>query len=193
MHKLLATLLLSVLPLTASANENVLVINPGFVYDNPIAGNGALFINFTFGATTFSDYALSYASIGKNGELTNWFEVLNSAGCPGQPDCTISNPNGGLHLPLNEAPLVFKLVAEGNTYYAGIDGLSNAAAVFDYNNTGKTVVTFGTPPVFGDFNFTMTYVAQGSPLPAVPEPEAYAMLLAGLTLVGTVARRRKLS
>jgi hypothetical protein len=31
----------------------------------------------------------------------------------------------------------------------------------------------------------------GSPLPAVPEPETYAMLIAGLSLIGFAARRRK--
>ncbi|MBV5336567.1 MAG: PEP-CTERM sorting domain-containing protein, partial [Deltaproteobacteria bacterium] len=37
-----------------------------------------------------------------------------------------------------------------------------------------------------DFGFR-TYVA------AVPEPETYAMLLAGLSLMGGIARRRKLA
>ncbi|MDR3323361.1 MAG: PEPxxWA-CTERM sorting domain-containing protein, partial [Zoogloeaceae bacterium] len=34
-------------------------------------------------------------------------------------------------------------------------------------------------------------VYNSNPAPAVPEPETYAMLLAGLGLVGLIARRRR--
>jgi hypothetical protein len=40
-------------------------------------------------------------------------------------------------------------------------------------------------------SFTAGYYAVANvPTPAVPEPEAYAMLLAGLGVVGAIARRR---
>ena len=42
--------------------------------------------------------------------------------------------------------------------------------------------------VNGQYNFS---VRNGTVIPAVPEPETYAMLLAGLGLMGAVARRRK--
>ncbi len=42
--------------------------------------------------------------------------------------------------------------------------------------------------VAGQYNFS---VRNGNVIPAVPEPETYAMLLAGLGLMGVVARRRR--
>lgn len=42
--------------------------------------------------------------------------------------------------------------------------------------------------VAGQYNFS---VRNGNVIPAVPEPETYAMLLAGLALMGAVTRRRK--
>jgi len=42
----------------------------------------------------------------------------------------------------------------------------------------------------GIYNFQLV---AGPPLPAVPEPAEYAMLLAGMGLVGMVVRRRKMS
>lgn len=49
--------------------------------------------------------------------------------------------------------------------------------------TGRFVADVGT--VFGQ------YQIQANAIQAVPEPESYALLLAGLGLVGFVARRRK--
>lgn len=42
--------------------------------------------------------------------------------------------------------------------------------------------------VLGQYNFQ---VRNGAVIPSVPEPETYAMLLAGLGLLGSIARRRK--
>jgi len=42
--------------------------------------------------------------------------------------------------------------------------------------------------ISGQYNFS---VRNGAVIPAVPEPETYAMLLAGLGLMGAIARRRK--
>ena len=64
------------------------------------------------------------------------------------------------------------------------------------NSTGLDNVTLSTLSVVGVHGAfqapgnTIGTVEIGSPL-AVPEPETYAMLLAGLALIGGIARRRK--
>ena len=114
-----------------------------------------------------------------------WVDVICN-GCD-----NLNANNGGLYLPPNDAALIFKLEADGNTYYAGVKGY-DAGAIFNLDGTGKTFVSFGS---FGtsDFTFTMQNVRQGSlqNLTAIPEPETYAMLLAGLGMIGAVARRRE--
>ena len=181
--KLLTALLLSVVPLTASANT--WITDPGFQYVTPSKDAGqSLQIQF-HGITTFTDYTLSFMGIQANGYTTDWKDVFCSAGCDNK-SLTYSPPDG--------TQFVFRLVADGNIYYAGIEGFTGSAgATFDYDNTGRTLISFGTPLVYNDFNFTLRNVQQGAlmPLSSVPEPETYAMLLAGLAMVGSVARRRK--
>jgi len=100
----------------------------------------------------------------------------------------------------------------------GLSQSSDGVILFDSSNTQRAKVSFGASPSgpYGTFdnsggldNVTLTALSVvgvngafqapgntigtveiGSPL-AVPEPETYAMLLAGLALIGGIARRRK--
>lgn len=193
MHKLFAALLLSVLPLSASAN---LVQNPGFEYAHTYT-NGGPFIEFKGITTSYTDWTFSYAAFNMNEQgtfnpMTQWYEVISSNGCPPNQGNMCAD-NGGFALVSDQAKIVFKLEADGNTYYAGALGFNDAAATFTFNGgVYTTALTFGPPLAYGDFNVLINHVKQGS-LQAIPEPETYAMLLAGLGVIGAVARRRKLS
>lgn len=60
------------------------------------------------------------------------------------------------------------------------------------NGGGSPLSQWGFPatefPIDGHYNIALT---GASFVPAVPEPETYAMLLAGLGMLGAIARRRK--
>lgn len=58
-----------------------------------------------------------------------------------------------------------------------LDGTGNSGAV-GINNTGQVVV------------YSRTWTDNPAP---IPEPESYALFLAGLALVGFIARRKKMS
>jgi hypothetical protein len=66
----------------------------------------------------------------------------------------------------------------------------------NYSAAGKATIQQYSQSGFGNNTFTLasngtlTYTAA---VAAVPEPETYALMLAGLGLVGVVARRRKLA
>ena len=86
-----------------------------------------------------------------------------------------------------------------NAFPAGVtkydDTASHAAVIYDYQTAGRVWVGFEDTPKFvlsdwDDFTFFATNLRSGLP-PAVPEPETYAMLLAGLGIVGFVAKRRR--
>jgi len=84
----------------------------------------------------------------------------------------------------------------GITWHTGpgsgnVDGLAHANVIYNWNGAGRTFVGFedlygGGDQDYNDHMFSFTNVA------AIPEPETYAMLLAGLGLLGFASRRRKL-
>ena len=64
------------------------------------------------------------------------------------------------------------------------------AAFFGWTGTGVTQITLSTSNTAGGLAFGQFYEGHTAP---VPEPETYALMLAGLAAVGFVARRRKAS
>ncbi|MDR3323652.1 MAG: PEP-CTERM sorting domain-containing protein, partial [Zoogloeaceae bacterium] len=68
---------------------------------------------------------------------------------------------------------------------SGTYGLFNIGDFIPYQGTGTSFTVYSTTGlVSGQLVF-------GTPAPAVPEPETYALLLVGLGLVGFIARRRR--
>lgn len=94
------------------------------------------------------------------------FEILS-----GGPSVVAGSQFGNLVAAFNDRRNGSFLLTAGSTYMLKIDGITKAA-----------------PP--GTFGIVSITALNGSVTP-VPEPENYAMLLAGLGLIGTIARRRK--
>lgn len=108
----------------------------------------------------------------------------------------------------------FPVAAPGGSYLYNVDGATFSLTMYQDLGTvgvadGGDVALFTLmgnymhtdgPVAVGDYYFKVSGIATGSAggiytasaaaLP-VPEPDAYAMLLAGLGFVGTLARRRK--
>ena len=68
--------------------------------------------------------------------------------------------------------------------------LAGSAANGSFINGGGNALVSNSlsSNVLGQYNFQ---VRNGAVTPAVPEPDSYAMLLAGLGLVGAIVRRRR--
>lgn len=89
--------------------------------------------------------------------------------------------------------------ADGDGYYdlelnyTGTSFGPNSHSVYKLSGTGLTASSFFSlsSPSGGYFPFYAAAHTGGSWVAAIPEPETYAMLAAGLMLMGWVARRRK--
>lgn len=78
-------------------------------------------------------------------------------------------------------------LASGQSVTQTVDG-NGGAKFFGWSGSAVNTVTLTADPASGGFAFGHFYEGVTAP---VPEPETYAMLLAGLGVLGTVARRRQ--
>lgn len=78
---------------------------------------------------------------------------------------------------------------------SGVFGFAYESGVASYTHTfgqaGQHTLAFGVADV-NDYNVTTALAVSNVQVTAVPEPEQYALLLAGLGLVGAAARRRRI-
>jgi hypothetical protein len=80
-----------------------------------------------------------------------------------------------------------RLVQSGNN----LDGREGAGTIQFIGTYSTFSWTVPDPESWHGFTFGIRTTERIEPTPAIPEPETYAMLLAGLGLLGLIARRRK--
>ncbi len=135
----------------------------------------------------------TFAVSGSGVTSTNYASVSGTSSVSGAVTGMTSfdwNFTAGDYMPYNDYSF-FITTASGTVY------LSNVAAVGDFGTTGWQTYTLGTP-YSGVVTFGVANDQDGiNPshlevrnVMAVPEPETYAMMLAGLAMVGAIARRR---
>jgi len=168
-------------------------------------------VEFTFVTSQAGfDLVVSVASWDSNGNIGPWEQVFVKQGnsvYQGQSQYYIDPTFFSYTSPSGASEIFLKLEAydpktqSNYTYYSGpgannFDGDPHAVSFYDYYK-GKTLVGFedkgtfnGSDWDYDDIVFLVSNVA-GTPPSVVPEPETWAMLLAGLGMVGAVARRKK--
>lgn len=81
--------------------------------------------------------------------------------------------------------VVRAVYGRSGSFIAGSAALAADGSFSTYTELGDTI---------GDYpNARMSITLSFANVPAVPEPESYAMLLAGLGLIGAIARRRRIA
>lgn len=142
------------------------------------------------GATLFlsSVADLTFTFLGKEAAYNNAFGAYkttplaagfftNQGSAPGASFSLLSVAGGALHFGFN-SNLGRNLFANG----------SKSIGIVMANDHKSALLLFNDKAPDGDFDDMVIKVAI---TPPVPEPETYAMLVAGLALLGAVARRRK--
>jgi hypothetical protein len=221
MSKLFSALLLSSVSLSVSAAPPTLfeswnaatsqgvsfIVTPPASHDNAVFG-GSFYvvdaskpIEFTF-VTSFAgyDHAISVGSMDTAGNIV-WTDLYQKIGASHGPDegfyalTTFDAAASGYYATGSE--VFFRIhTSEEGSFYSGpasnnYDGVEHVVSFYDYSN-GKTLVGFEDLSFGGDMNYDDFVIlvsnVQSTP---IPEPETWAMLLAGLAMVGALTRRRK--
>jgi len=136
-------------------------------YSGP--GNAAAFGQFNiYAATVFGSYS-EYTTLAPP-------NFACGAGCV---EGTSIERTGTVAIPINEY---------GATIYATLSTFATFGNLADFGNTSKLYLRLPD-----GVTFTSTsgqFLSNAQPIFAVPEPQTYALLLAGLAVIGAVTRRR---
>ncbi len=125
-----------------------------------------------------NDAFVNLAALSLSIQTPSGTSVFNSGlvSCPGNAGCSLTNTFSGT----GNSGFLFALdaiqAAQANPFVIGTNRIGLSASVLNATGGVETffVTNLGTPPVA-----------------AIPEPETYALMLAGLGLMGFVLRRRK--
>jgi hypothetical protein len=172
------------------------------------AGSALFTLNTSSGAASFVGFGPSFmGGIHSSGDLAFvGGKLYLSDDYYGYDRLVVVDPNNpsssSTTYPVNY-PYSGSYITDGSTYYQSVFGLAtpdntklygvDGTTILDINkSTGfATVLTNYAGYGLGAANGTAFYTEAGATVAAVPEPESYAMILAGLGLLGFMARRRK--
>jgi hypothetical protein len=173
------------------------VFGSSFYIVNPVGP-----VEFSFVTSHAGHNLVLSVAFASEGTLSAWEEVFVKTGNSVRSTSYSIDPltfaYGGVP---SGAELIFKIddKTSGYTYYSGAasnnpDDFAHSVAFYNYYN-GKTLVGFedlydGGDKDFDDIVFLVSNVSR---IPLVPEPETYAMMLAGLGVMGVMVRRRRTS
>ena len=167
------------------------------------ADNSLTFQGVTFETTAVDSDTMSFTILNAvTGATGNWADINYLKAFEFKE---IGAVTGATITPSDLTPIDFNLNSGGCPGPAGSQGICFLAStpvtltdsmswVIDFTGTG---LTFASPHLKVNFYETLTQTSATGDLlslnipTAVPEPETYAMLLAGLGLMGFVARRRR--
>ncbi len=154
---------------------------------------------FTRGDVTYSSAENLTVGAGSGYSIGNAQTVMsNNYWSPLTGSIAVSTPYSlfGFDAAVTSGPVTVTIKTNQSTYsFAGLT-LPNGSpdfAFLGYKTTGagEYFTGFRIDTLGGGYLPGITNVAVGTVVSAVPEPETYALLLAGLGLMGAVARRRK--
>ena len=104
----------------------------------------------------------------------------------------------GFFAPGTPLDIVLNVVSTGNSFHTGsgalnADGLPHANVVYNFGEPGRTWIGFedilgGGDLDYNDHEFSFTNILIRTP---IPEPGTYALMFAGLGVMGFIARRRR--
>jgi len=184
------------------------VVPPPANHDDAVFG-GRFYVTDTSKPVTFT-FVTSYAgydhtiSVGSADTMGNivWTDLYQKIGASYGPDegyytlTAFNAATSGYYATGSEIFFRIYVGSTGETFYSGptsnnSDNMDHVVSFYDYAG-GKTIVGFEDLLWGGDMNYDDFVIlvsnVQSTP---VPEPETWVMLLAGLGIVGAVARRRK--
>jgi len=141
-------------------------------FNAPLTSDDYLWL--TLPGNSAASYSFSALSAVQSLTVSFWYSAASTAA-----SWSLSGPSNGL----GNTGLGFLL---NNPGPGGVQGVDQQVS-YTWNNLSAGNYTLGFATGLGGLKVDDVQIS----VTAVPEPETYAMMLAGLGLIGTIARRRK--
>jgi len=201
-HTTLSALALSAAAIAFAAPAQAAIVVGGFSFDTGSFGTGlGVHSNGTQsgptigGAVNTDDSAVTFSTTSGNLNITGSGEATVN-GDPGMENLKVVFAKGWNNITFNfeklESNAAFTMLVNGTALYnagnCGICVIGNGANKFTISGSGITELLFNFNPAIQD---AKQFRVEGVSIVAVPEPGSWALMIAGLGIVGAAMRRRK--